>query len=180
MEFKRILKSILPAKHEVQQHSQLRLVRRIMDDPDMFHLTRRSVAGGTATGLFFAFMPIPGQTLLAVLVAFWFRVNLPLAAALTWVTNPLTMPPLFYLAYRLGAYILGDPVEAIHFEMSWSWLEGTLMSICPALLIGNLIFAVIASALGFFLVKLLWRMAVAQKWERRKHTRSKMSGDRRA
>lgn len=178
MEFKRILKSLLPEKHQVQQHRQLQLVRRILDDPDMFHLTRRSVALGTAIGLFFAFIPIPGQTLLAVLVAFWFRVNLPLAAVLTWITNPLTMPPVFYLAYRLGSFILGHPVEAIHFEMTWSWLEGTLMSIWPALLVGNLIFAIVSSATGFLLVKLLWRVAVVQKWERRKNARkgAKKSG----
>lgn len=171
MKFKKILKTMLPEKHQVQQHSQLRLLRRIMEDPDMFHLTRHSVAGGTATGLFFAFMPIPGQTLFAVLAAIGFRVNLPLAAVLTWVTNPLTMPPVFYLAYRLGAFILDHPVKPIHFEMTWSWVEGTVMSIWPALLIGNLIFAVSASTGGYFLVKLLWRLAVVQKWERRKNAR---------
>lgn len=171
MKFKKILKSMLPEKHQVQQHSQLRYVTRLMDDPDMFHLTRRSVAGATAIGLFFAFLPLPGQTLFAVVVAFWFRVNLPLAAVLTWVTNPLTMPPLFYLAYRLGAFILGHPVEAVHIEMTWSWLEGTLKSIWPPLLLGNLILASISSLIGYMLVKLLWRLAVVQKWERRKHSR---------
>lgn len=177
MKFKKMLKAILPEKHQVQQHSQLRLVRRIMDDPDMFHLTRRSVAGGTATGLFFAFIPFPGQTLFAVLVAIWLRVNLPLAAVLTWVTNPVTMPPVFYLAYRLGAMILGHPVETTHFEMTWSWVEGTLMNIWPALLIGNLIFATLASVLGYFIVKLAWRFAVVQKWERRKLARRLSRGD---
>lgn len=176
MKFKKMLKAMLPEKHQVQQHGQLRLLRRIMDDPDMFHLTRRSVAGGTATGLFFAFMPVPGQTLLAVLVAIGFRVNLPLAAAVTWVTNPVTMPPLFYLAYRLGATILDHPVESIHFEMSWDWFGGTLMNIWPALLVGSLIFAIFASLIGYFAVKLLWRLAVIQKWERRKSARNRTRG----
>jgi len=171
MKFKKILRGLLPEKHHVQQHHQLRLFSNLLHDPDIFHLTRRSVAGGTATGLFFAFMPVPGQTLLAVLVALWLRVNLPLAAVLTWITNPLTMPPIFYLAYRLGATILRHPVLPIHIEMSWEWFSGTLMDIWPSLLTGSLILAMSASLIGYVLVMQLWRMAVVQKWEKRKSLR---------
>jgi uncharacterized protein len=171
MKFKKILRSLLPERHQVQQHRQFRLFSRIMQDPDIFHLTRRSVAGGTATGLFFALMPVPGQTVFAALFSIWFRVNLPLAVVITLLTNPLTMPPIFYLSYKLGATIIGHPIERIHFEMTWAWVEGTLMNIWPALLTGSLILAIIASATGYLLVKLLWRIAVMQKWERRKNAR---------
>ncbi len=166
---------MLPDKHTVQHHQQLRFLSRIMEDPDMFHLTRRSVAGGSATGLFFAFIPVPGQTVLAVLVAIFFRVNLPIAAALTWVSNPFTTPPLFFLAYKLGATLLGHPVHPVQFEMTWAWFEGTLMNIWPALVTGSLLLATIASIGGYFLVHLLWRMAVIQKWEKRKLARRKVS-----
>jgi uncharacterized protein len=174
MKFKKILRSMLPDKHTVQQHHQLRFLGRIMEDSDMFHLTRRSMAGGSATGLFFAFIPVPGQTVLAVLVAIFFRVNLPIAAALTWVTNPLTTAPLFFLAYKLGATLLGHPVHPIQFEMTWAWIEGTLMNIWPALVTGSLILATVSSIAGYFMVHLLWRMAVVQKWEKRKQTRRKV------
>ena len=165
---------MLPDKHTVQQYHELRFLGRIMEDADMFHLTRRSVAGGSATGLFFAFIPVPGQTVLAVLVAIFSRVNIPIAAALTWVTNPLTTAPLFFLAYKLGATLLGHPVHPVQFEMTWAWIEGTLMNIWPALVTGSLILATVSSIAGYFMVHFLWRMAVIQKWEKRKQIRRKV------
>ena len=53
-------------------------------------------------GLFIAFMPIPGHMIVAIMAALLLRVNIPVAAMAVWVTNPLTVVPIFYLAYRLG------------------------------------------------------------------------------
>ncbi len=58
-------------------------------------------------------LPIPGQTILAVLGALLLRVNLPVAAISVWITNPITFAPIFYLAYKIGAALLDLPIEAI-------------------------------------------------------------------
>lgn len=166
-----MLRAILPEKHQVQQHRFLRLFSRILQDPDIFHLTRRSAAGGTAIGLFFAFIQVPGHTILAVLFSIWFRVNLPIAMALTFISNPFTMTPIFYLAYKLGARMLGEPVLPVHFEMTWAWFGGTLMNIWPALLTGSLVLATVSSVCGYLLVQLLWRIAVQRAWLKRKNSR---------
>lgn len=60
-----------------------------------------------AVGAFFAMLPAPGQTIGAGLIAYFTRVNLPVAVAATWISNPLTMPLCIYVQYRLGSLILG-------------------------------------------------------------------------
>ncbi len=163
---------MLPERHQVQQHRFLRLFRRILEDTDIFHLTRRSVAGGVAIGLFFVFIQVPGHTILAVLLSIWFRVNLPIAMALTFISNPLSMTPIFYLSYKLGAIMLGEPVLPVQFEMTWDWFSGTLISIWPALLTGSLVLATVSSVCGYLLVQLLWRIAVQRAWGKRKKSRN--------
>ena len=105
MVLKKFFKRILPEVHQIREHKHLQIFGDILHDPHIFHLTRRSVAGGVATGLFVCFLPMPGHMILAALVAIKLRVNLPLAVILVWITNPVTMPPIFYLAYKLGNYI---------------------------------------------------------------------------
>ena len=158
----------MPDRAEIHANRYLKPFARILDDPHIFHLTRRSAAGGVAAGAFIAFLPVPGHMLLATIAAIWLRVNLPLALALVWITNPLTMGPVFYLEYRLGAAILDKPFQHIDFEMTLAWFSGTALEIWPSLIVGGLIFAVSTSTVAYLLIKLLWRLAVIQKWEKRK------------
>lgn len=173
MKIKRYLRKIIPEKHVIQKHDGLKLIRGILHDPDIFHLTKRSVAGGVATGLFICFFPVPGHMLIAAVLAIMLRVNLPLAVASVWVTNPLTMPPIFYLEYRLGSFLLDRPARNVNFELTTSWFSSTFMEIWPALFTGAFIFALVAAITSYGLIRLLWRLAVIQKWERRKIKRER-------
>jgi uncharacterized protein (DUF2062 family) len=77
-----------------------RLVRPILFVQD----TPRSKAGGVALGVFIAFTPTVGiQMPIAFAAATIFGVNPPLAVAMAWITNPLTVPPIYYFEYRIGA-----------------------------------------------------------------------------
>lgn len=62
-----------------------------------------------AVGVFTSFLPLPGQMVIAALLALWLRCNLPLSIILVWISNPITMPAIFYSTYKLGAWILGTP-----------------------------------------------------------------------
>ena len=66
------------------------------------------MAGGAALGVFLAFIPVPIQMLIAAPLAFLFQVNLPVALAATWVSNPLTLAPILLLAYKVGSLLLGE------------------------------------------------------------------------
>lgn len=66
-----------------------------------------ALAGGLSLGLFVAFTPtIPFQMLLCVMGALVLHVNLPIAVAACWITNPITALPIYMYAYRLGRVLL--------------------------------------------------------------------------
>lgn len=164
---KKFIQRFSPKPETLKAHPHLKHFGEILQNPNLWHLNRRSAAGAVAVGLFCAWMPIPFQMLLASILAMACSVNLPLSVALVWISNPLTMPPLFYVAYLLGSYLLNEPVTTFHFELSFQWIANALETIAPALFLGSLILGVISAALGYFLLRLLWRFNSAKKWHRR-------------
>jgi uncharacterized protein (DUF2062 family) len=108
------------------KHRHLKILGPLIHDPNLLHLNRRSVSGAVSVGLFIAFIPVPFQMLLAAITSIFVRVNLPISVGLVWVSNPLTMPPLFYFAYKLGAWILHAPPQHFTFELSFDWLSQSL------------------------------------------------------
>lgn len=147
----------------------------MLHDPNLWHLNRRSAAGAFSLGLFFAFWPVPFQMWLAAALAIPFRVNLPLSIATVWITNPFTMPPIFYGAYMVGAFVVGKPAQNFAFELSWQWVLQSMETIGPAFLIGCLICSVVFSITGFFTLNYLWRMSVVKAWKVRVASRAKRS-----
>lgn len=70
----------------------------------------KAIAGGLAIGMFIAFTPTVGvQLILAVLAATLFNVNRPAAIIPVWITNPLTVAPIYSFNYWLGSRICGGP-----------------------------------------------------------------------
>jgi uncharacterized protein len=161
-------KRVLPEHHKFQQHEQLGFLGEILHDPNIFHLNRHSAAGGVAIGLFLAFLPIPGQMLFAALIAIYFRVNLPLAVVFVWLSNPITIPPLFYLSYKTGALLLQEPAKELSFQFSLEWFSEKIVVIWDELLLGSLALGGLSALIGYFTVRLVWRMAIVKKWEERK------------
>lgn len=169
---KKIIRRYLPEAHKIRSHKHLRFFGKLIHDPYLLHLNRRSVSGAFAVGLFMAFVPMPFQMIPAAALAILFRVNLFLSVALVWVTNPITMPALFYFCYRLGAWILGRPPKAFEFELSWAWLTSEVLRIWQPFLLGCLIVGAASATAGYFGMRGLWRWHVVQEWEKRKKKRS--------
>ncbi len=139
---------------------------------NLWHLNRYSASMAFFVGLFVAFMPIPGQTLVAAILAVWARCNLPLAVSLVFITNPLTMAPIFYLAYEIGALIIDVPVQEVQFELSFHWLGNGLAAIWRPFLLGCLLCGLFLGSLGYFVISLLWRWHVVRQWQARKKKRA--------
>jgi uncharacterized protein (DUF2062 family) len=95
--------------------------------------------------------------------AILFRVNMPLAAALVWITNPVTMGPVYLLAIKLGELILGEPVAITHFELSVDWLSEEFAILWKPLATGCMVFSVVAAAVGYSGIHLLWRGYILHK-----------------
>jgi uncharacterized protein (DUF2062 family) len=168
MNLRAFFQSLLPDPHRLRNHRHLRHFGDSLHDPDIWHLNRRSAAGGVATGLFCAFIPFPVHMIAAATASILFRVNLPLAVALTWVTNPLTFAPVFYFAYKVGSWLLHEPVRKITFEFSLHWLQNIFVNIWEPLLLGCVILAIFSALTGYFVTSLVWRVLLLRRWARRK------------
>lgn len=168
---KKLIRRYLPDPHKIRDHKHLRLFGTLLHDPNLWHLNRRSASGAFAIGLFMAFVPMPFQMIPAAGLAILLRVNLPIAVALVWITNPITMPPVFYFCYNLGAWLLDTPVHAVEFEISREWIGTELVRIWKPFLLGSFLVAAVSSALGYFGIRALWRWHVIRDWEKRKERR---------
>ncbi|MFZ5502627.1 MAG: DUF2062 domain-containing protein [Pseudomonadota bacterium] len=167
---RKLIHRYLPAPETIKNHPWAKPFARWLAQPDLWHLHRRSVAGGVAIGLFCGLIPGPVQMLSAVVLAGVFRVNLPVAAATTLYTNPFTIVPLYLLAYQLGIWVSGaggyaavTVLPEIHWndglDAWWNWL-GTLGE---PLLIGLPLLALSLAVIGYLAVRLIWRVAVLFK-----------------
>lgn len=170
---KKLIKRYLPDHKSLKEHKHLKHFGELLHDPNIWHLNRRSVSGAFVVGLFCAWIPVPFQMLLAAAGAIMFRVNLPASVALVWVTNPLTMPPMFYFAYKLGAWVLNEPTHAFNFEPSFEWLMAELGLIWQPFLLGCFILSIISAVVGFITMRLFWRFHVFQYIKRRRLRRKR-------
>lgn len=177
---RKFFRRFLPHHETVKNHRWLKPFGGLLHHPNLWHLHRRSVAGGVAIGLFCGLIPGPLQMISAALLAVLFRVNLPVAAFTTLYTNPFTIVPLYLLAYELGAWVSGtrSGVATAHPsfpELHWhDWLTelwNWLALLGKPFLIGLPLFAISLSIAGYFAVRMAWRVAVILKWRARKRRR---------
>lgn len=168
---RKFLKRYLPSPAHIRRQRALGMFGQRLGAAELWHLNRRSVSTAFGVGLFLAFFPVPGQTLIAVLVAMWLRCNLPLSVALVWISNPVTIPPMFFFAYKVGTWVLGVPPQAEQVSLSLEWLLARLGSVWQPLLVGSLICGVVAGLVGWGVIQGLWRWNVVQRWERRRSLR---------
>ncbi|MGL4205999.1 MAG: DUF2062 domain-containing protein [Aeromonadaceae bacterium] len=165
---KKLLQRWMPDPSQLQQHKHLRLLAPWLGNQRLWQLNRRSAAGAFAIGLFMAWIPLPGQMLLAAAAAILWGANLPIAVALVWLTNPLTMPPLFYLAYQCGARLLGMPPVEFQADLSWQWLSSVMTTVGWPFLLGSAVLAVISGLLGYMGIEGLWRISIQRKLKLRR------------
>lgn len=168
---RKLLRQFLPNANEVSGNPALRPVSKWLKNPEIWHMHRRSIAGAAFIGLFCAFTPVPFQMLLAAMLAIATRCNLPLSCALVWISNPITMGPMFYFTYRLGAWLLNMEVAVDSVELSFRWLIDNLDDIGYPLIFGSLLCGWVAGVTGFILVRVSWRLHVVSRWQERQALR---------
>jgi uncharacterized protein (DUF2062 family) len=168
---RRFLQRYIPHPETLRRQRSLRLVSGLIADPSLWVLSRRSVANAFSVGLFSAMLPMPFQMVAAGFFAIWFNANLPLSVALVWISNPLTMPPMFYFNYKVGALLLGRPVLDFEFHLTWSWLSSRLVEIGIPLYVGSVVVGVIAACASYVVIQFLWRRKVRNDWHSRPNKR---------
>jgi len=187
---RRRLKRWLPHPDTVRKSRWAGWLGPMLHHPRLWYLNRRGIARGFAIGIFFGLLIPVGQIPISGAVAVLMRVNVPVAMASTFISNPVTFGPLYYAAYKLGRAVVGeeeaepppgfedhgawpDPMQVI--EPPWMepdvgffhglWLR--LEAMGKPLLVGLAIIASVGAVLADLLVNALWRLNARIAWRRR-------------
>ena len=135
---------------------------RLQDDP-------RQLAWGMALGVFIGVTPtVPFHTVAALTLAPLLRISPVTAFVGIQICNPLTIPPFYLAAYKVGQYLLqqGAPL-AIPETYTYTDLLYLLWQGGLALQVGGVVLGVPPALIAYFLT--LW---VVQRYRRRKAQRA--------
>ncbi|WP_198263844.1 DUF2062 domain-containing protein [sulfur-oxidizing endosymbiont of Gigantopelta aegis] len=168
---KRIIKKYMPDHNTIKDHKHLKIFGQLLHDGNLWHFNRRSVSGAFAVGLFCAFIPLPMQMIIAAGIAILVRVNLPISVSLVWLTNPITMPPIFYGAYKIGAFVMGQEAISSEYHLSAKWFSEQLDLIWQPFLLGCLIAGTLSALIAYSSIRLLWRLHIVRHINERRHKR---------
>lgn len=178
---RKVFKRFTIDRHKLIASGKLAALGDRIHDPNLWHLNRHSVARAFLAGLFagFAFLIFPGQMLVAAVLAIWLRGNLPIACGLVWITNPITSPPIIYVALHIGLWFI--PIEhhvdlnaLLNFEWTRASLteellafKAMLLQVWQPLLLGCMLIGTVLASIGYLAVQGFWRWHVARDWNRR-------------
>lgn len=166
------IRKYLPSPAALRGQAALGPIRHLLAEPELWHLHRRAVSGACFIGLFVAFLPLPvGQMVAAALLAIVARCNLPIAVSLVWITNPITVGPMFFFAYKLGCWLLDVQVQNTGWELSWEWLREKFAAVWKPLLVGSLVCGWVSGLSAAVVSRVLWRLHVVRRWQARRERR---------
>ncbi len=166
---RKFFKKYSPSFKKIKSIKSLGILGQWLHTTNIWYFHRTSVSRAFFIGLFWMAIPIPSQMFPSALSAIIFRANLPLSIALVWISNPLTMVPIFYFNYLVGSWVMGSSTaDNIAFEISWNWIFNTLGELWMPLYLGSLIVGIIAGTIGYFGINLFWRWSVVQRWQARR------------
>ncbi len=141
-------------------------------------INRKSVSKAIFVGLFWGFIPMPMQMLAVLATIPFIKFNVPLALSVVWLSNPFTMPPMYYMEYLTGNFILGrEGIDNI--EMTVDWFRENLENIFVPLYVGTAFYSVIVSSTVYFLINQLWIFSVKQEKEEQIQLRKDRKAKRR-
>jgi len=183
------LRRLLPTPEAIRRNRWLRWLGPALHHPRLWHMSRRGIAAGAGIGVFFAFLIPIAQIPLSVAAAVALRANVPVAVAATLINNPLTFPPVYYAAWRVGSALLGEraddakapPITSLFqappaggSSSFWRRAWDGLTQVGKPLLLGALTFACVFGLAAYLLVNGGWHLQVWLK--RRARLRKRRAG----
>lgn len=170
---RKFLKRLLPSIESIKSNRWLRPIDQFLHQEQLWHIHQRNIAKAVFIGIFVAFLPLPGHTLIAAAFAILFGANIIVSIATSWiVNNPLSMGFIFYLDYFIGTKIFGSHLKHLKFELTWEWLFKMLPKIGLEMFTGAIIFGLLFGYIGYWAIRLLWRWRIIQHWKQRRLSRS--------
>lgn len=174
---RRLADKATPSREEVLESRWLRPFGTRIRQSDLWRFTRRSVPRGVFAGLFIGiFLMIPGlQIVGAAMLSIPLRANIPIAAAMTFLSNPATTPFFLIAAIALGNK-LGFHADLAAFEALYTsgagvsrWIQWLLSDAAPAMISGLFLIALFSALVGYAVSIVGWRWWIGAKWRRRVH-----------
>ncbi len=175
-----------PTREQLLESRLLKPFAHRISHSELWRFTRRSVPRGVALGLLVGiFLLIPGVQIIGVaLLALPCRANIPLGAAMTFLSNPATTPFILATSVWIGNGSFGLNADISTFSELISrgagfgeWLSWIFSAAAPALLAGLFIISVVSAIVGYIVASVLWNFWIRQKWRLRARRRS-VSKDR--
>lgn len=171
------LRRHVPTRETIHHYRLLRPFSSRLGDPALWRLHRRSVPRAVALGLGVGVIIPFMHMVLAALLAIPLRANIAISAAVTLVVNPLTIPPLYYAAYRVGSWELHhdaavvNPAAAEHLSGELARFLFWIHEASGPIALGVLTIAVVAATTGYAVSALIWRWWLGSRWRERRHLR---------
>lgn len=165
---RRVFKRLNRRRHEWRESRFLQPFRTLLEDPVYWSLNRRSVTRAFAIGLFICCSPLPLHPVIAALAALALRINVPVAIATVFVNNPITMVPIYFVAYWLGSFLLGMPMQPFTFQFSSDWFFNDLLPVWKPFVLGCFVLGLLASLTGYIVLGALWHLSLVIKYHKRK------------
>ncbi len=159
------MKSTLKKYSPKRENINLGWLNKHLTDPELWKWNKKSIAKAFAIGLFCAFLPVPIHMLLAGILAVSFSANIMLSLLVVWVNNPITIVPIIYFTYKLGASIIGVEIDP-GFEFSFGYLMDNFWSATIALWIGGLITSILMATLGYFSIISIYKFRALKRVKR--------------
>lgn len=149
---------------------------------ELWRFTRRSVPRGVAVGLMIGiFLMIPGlQIVGAALMCVPVRGNIPIAAAMTFLSMPATTPFILVASIAIGN-ALGWHADLSTFSTLYErgasvgeWISWLASDAAPSLVVGLFVLGSAAALIGYVVSTIGWRLWTARKWRARGHRARKL------
>lgn len=133
-------------------------------------VNRQMITRGVLVGLFWGFIPMPMQMLAVMATAPFVRFNVPIAISMVWLSNPLTMPLMYYIEYLTGNFILGrEGLDNI--ELTMQWFTENFDDILVPLYTGTAFYSIVVSGIIYVALNRLWIMSVNNEREEKEQRR---------
>jgi uncharacterized protein (DUF2062 family) len=155
---------------KTSKHERLKaFIKKYKIPQEYLSTNRRMVSKAVFFGLFIAFIPMPMQMLAVLSLMPFVKFNVPIGLAMCWLSNPFTMPPMYYMEYLTGSFFLGS--EPLKVEMTLEWFTQNIDNIFVDLYVGTFFYSIVGSSLGYWLVNHFWRSSVHKDKKLHRHHR---------
>lgn len=147
------LKKVFPTHEKIKKQKFLKVFGKFLHKKEIWSLSRRKIVKGVLIGIFIACLPMPFQMVLVCLFAIILNANLPISFILIFISNPITIPVIFYFEYTIGNLFLNlKNIIEFNFDSMYDNFEQIALSIWT----GAIIVGIFSSIICGIVINFLW------------------------